>query len=237
MRRRSDECCLIGQPPHTATGWKDERMKINRRTRGVHRSATVPGSNGLMGGDQVRTVEVVATLSLATDLATGVPLEHGLHSALIARRLAVCLGTDAKTAAGGLLHLLAVLHRLHGNGADGGSCLRRRRCVDDVRRPLPLRQPAPQGGRPGSRLGTPGRTGMGARRTTGTRSAATGPSVPGSGCNGLRRGADAVRAARTPGRPGSDVRARRRPLGREGSSATTSRRGHSPLHAHRARGA
>jgi len=51
-----------------------------------------------MGGDQVRTVEVVATLSLATDLATGVPLEHGLHSALIARRLAVCLGTDAKTA-------------------------------------------------------------------------------------------------------------------------------------------
>ena len=52
-----------------------------------------------MGGDQVRTVEVVATLSLATDLATGVPLEHGLHSAVIARRLAGCLGTDAKTAA------------------------------------------------------------------------------------------------------------------------------------------
>ena len=52
-----------------------------------------------MGGDRVRTVEVVATLSLATDLATGVPLEHGLHSAVIGRRLAECLGADAKTAA------------------------------------------------------------------------------------------------------------------------------------------
>ena len=52
-----------------------------------------------MGGDQVRRVEVVATLSLATDLATGVPLEHGLHSAVIARRLAGCLRTDDKTAA------------------------------------------------------------------------------------------------------------------------------------------
>jgi hypothetical protein len=51
-----------------------------------------------MGGDQVRTVEVVATLSLATDLATGVPLEHGLHSALIARRLGDCLSTDVTTA-------------------------------------------------------------------------------------------------------------------------------------------
>ena len=52
-----------------------------------------------MGRYEVRTVEVVATLSLATDLATGVPLEHGLHSALISRRLAGCLGTDTKTAA------------------------------------------------------------------------------------------------------------------------------------------
>jgi hypothetical protein len=39
------------------------------------------------GRERVRTVEVVATLSLATDLSIGVPLEHGLHSALIARRL------------------------------------------------------------------------------------------------------------------------------------------------------
>ena len=37
--------------------------------------------------ERVRTVEVVATLSLATDLNIGVPLEHGLQSALIARRL------------------------------------------------------------------------------------------------------------------------------------------------------
>ena len=32
-------------------------------------------------------VDVVATLSLATDLSLGVPLELGLHSALVARRL------------------------------------------------------------------------------------------------------------------------------------------------------
>ena len=39
-------------------------------------------------------------------------------------------------------------------------------------------KPAPQGGRHGSRVGTAGRTGVGARGTTGTRSAATGPGVP-----------------------------------------------------------
>ena len=39
------------------------------------------------GSDRVRTADVVATLSLATDLSLGVPLEHGLHSGLIARRL------------------------------------------------------------------------------------------------------------------------------------------------------
>ncbi|MGH3863625.1 HD domain-containing phosphohydrolase [Actinokineospora sp.] len=44
------------------------------------------------GKDQVRTTEVVAALSLATDLGIGVPLEHGLHSALIAARLGDILG-------------------------------------------------------------------------------------------------------------------------------------------------
>jgi hypothetical protein len=39
-------------------------------------------------------VEVVATLSLATDLSLGVPLEHGLHSALIARRLSDLMEVD-----------------------------------------------------------------------------------------------------------------------------------------------
>ena len=49
--------------------------------------------------DQVRTAEVVAALSLATDLGIGVPIEHGLHSALIAMRLCDILGIDSETAA------------------------------------------------------------------------------------------------------------------------------------------
>ncbi|WP_165362430.1 HD domain-containing phosphohydrolase [Promicromonospora panici] len=49
--------------------------------------------------DEVRTAEVVAALSLATDLGTGVPLEHGLHSALIATRLGDILGVDRGTQA------------------------------------------------------------------------------------------------------------------------------------------
>lgn len=48
--------------------------------------------------DRVRTAEVIAALSLATDLGTGVPLEHGLHSTLFAMRLADRLGVDAQTA-------------------------------------------------------------------------------------------------------------------------------------------
>jgi HD-GYP domain-containing protein (c-di-GMP phosphodiesterase class II) len=49
--------------------------------------------------DEVRTAEVVASLSLATDLGIGVPLEHGLHSALIATRLGDILGVDPETQA------------------------------------------------------------------------------------------------------------------------------------------
>lgn len=48
--------------------------------------------------DQVRTAEVIAALSLATDLGTGMPFEHGLHSTLIAMRLAGRLGVDQETA-------------------------------------------------------------------------------------------------------------------------------------------
>jgi HD-GYP domain-containing protein (c-di-GMP phosphodiesterase class II) len=53
---------------------------------------------GLLRADRVRTAEVVAALALATDLAIGVPLEHGLHSTLIAVRLATSLGVDQETA-------------------------------------------------------------------------------------------------------------------------------------------
>jgi HD-GYP domain-containing protein (c-di-GMP phosphodiesterase class II) len=51
------------------------------------------------GNDQVRAADVVAALSLATDLGIVVPLEHGLHSALIATRLCDILAVDAETAA------------------------------------------------------------------------------------------------------------------------------------------
>jgi len=46
----------------------------------------------------VRTAEVIAALSLATDLAIGVPLEHGLQSALFATRVSERLGADEGTA-------------------------------------------------------------------------------------------------------------------------------------------
>lgn len=45
-------------------------------------------------GEQLRTAEVIAALSLATDLAMGFPLEHGLHSTIVAIRLAQRLGID-----------------------------------------------------------------------------------------------------------------------------------------------
>ena len=49
-------------------------------------------------GERVRAAEVIAALSLATDFGIGVPLEHGLHSTLIAMRLGERLGVDAETA-------------------------------------------------------------------------------------------------------------------------------------------
>jgi HD domain len=50
------------------------------------------------GGERVRAAEVMAVLSLATDLGIGVPLEHGLQSTLVAMRLGELLGVDSDTA-------------------------------------------------------------------------------------------------------------------------------------------
>jgi hypothetical protein len=47
---------------------------------------------------EVRAAEVVAALSLATDLGLGLPLEYGLHSTLVAMRLGDRLGVDEETA-------------------------------------------------------------------------------------------------------------------------------------------
>ncbi len=49
-------------------------------------------------GERIRAAEVVAALSLATDLGIGVPLEHGLQSALFAMRLSERLDVDPETA-------------------------------------------------------------------------------------------------------------------------------------------
>jgi putative nucleotidyltransferase with HDIG domain len=50
------------------------------------------------GGERIRAAEVVAAMSLATDLGSGVPLEHGLHGTLFGMRLAERLGVDSRTA-------------------------------------------------------------------------------------------------------------------------------------------
>ncbi len=48
--------------------------------------------------EQLRTAEVIGTLCLATDLGMGLPFEHGLHTTVIAMRLADRLGVDRQTA-------------------------------------------------------------------------------------------------------------------------------------------
>jgi HD-GYP domain-containing protein (c-di-GMP phosphodiesterase class II) len=50
------------------------------------------------GDDRVRTAELIAALCLATDLGMAFPFEHGLHTTLIAMRLADRLGLDRQTA-------------------------------------------------------------------------------------------------------------------------------------------
>jgi HD-GYP domain-containing protein (c-di-GMP phosphodiesterase class II) len=57
----------------------------------------VPG-NAAPSGERVRAAEVIAALSLATDLGIGVPLEHGLDSTVVAMRLCERLGIDSETA-------------------------------------------------------------------------------------------------------------------------------------------
>jgi HD-GYP domain-containing protein (c-di-GMP phosphodiesterase class II) len=50
------------------------------------------------GEEQVRAAEVIGALCLATDLGMGFPFEHGLHTTLVASRLAERLGVDRATA-------------------------------------------------------------------------------------------------------------------------------------------
>ena len=50
------------------------------------------------GNERVRTAELIAALCLATDLGMGFPFEHGLHTTVIAMRLAGELGVDRRAA-------------------------------------------------------------------------------------------------------------------------------------------
>jgi HD-GYP domain-containing protein (c-di-GMP phosphodiesterase class II) len=50
------------------------------------------------GSEPVRTAELIAALCLATDLGMAFPFEHGLHTTLIAMRLADKLGLDRHSA-------------------------------------------------------------------------------------------------------------------------------------------
>jgi HD-GYP domain-containing protein (c-di-GMP phosphodiesterase class II) len=50
------------------------------------------------GNERVRTAELIAALCLATDLGMAFPFEHGLHTTLIAMRLANKLGIDRSSA-------------------------------------------------------------------------------------------------------------------------------------------
>ena len=69
-------------------------MDDNRAQQGEQLVADVASQ----GGERVRAAEVMAALSLATDLGIGVPLEHGLQSTLVAMRLGERLGVDPDTA-------------------------------------------------------------------------------------------------------------------------------------------
>lgn len=71
---------------HRAVGSEDAGLDGDRR--------------GNVSGDreEIRAAEVIAALSLATDLGTGLPLEHGLRSTQIAMRIANRLGVDPETA-------------------------------------------------------------------------------------------------------------------------------------------
>jgi HD-GYP domain-containing protein (c-di-GMP phosphodiesterase class II) len=67
---------------------------MRRRHRYSHRVSVTHSRD-----DRIPAAEVMAALSLATDLALGMEFEHGIRSTLFAMRLSDRLGMDAQTAA------------------------------------------------------------------------------------------------------------------------------------------
>ena len=85
LQRTNRRIHAPGEPPRlTALG-------AGRYCRGVSHEASA-------GEEHVRAAEVIGALCLATDLGTGFPFEHGLHTTLVAMRLADRLGVDDATA-------------------------------------------------------------------------------------------------------------------------------------------
>ena len=74
----------------------------------------------------LRLLEAAGVMSLATDLAMGQPLEHGLRTAIMALRMAQAMGLARGRAGHGLLHRRAALRGLHGGERDRRPVLRRR---------------------------------------------------------------------------------------------------------------
>ncbi len=78
------------------------------------------------GSSAVRSGELFAALSLATDLGTGQAAEHGLRTCLLALELAELAGLDAQQVRGRLLPRVAALDRLHRGRTSDRASVRRR---------------------------------------------------------------------------------------------------------------
>jgi HD-GYP domain-containing protein (c-di-GMP phosphodiesterase class II) len=70
---------------------RPDQIEWPGRVEGVSEASTA-------GDEQIRAAEVMAALSLATDLGLGARLEHGLQSTLLAMRLVERMGVDSETA-------------------------------------------------------------------------------------------------------------------------------------------
>ena len=101
--------------------------------------------DGRSGVEQpIRAAELVAALSIATDLGTGQPLEHAMRTAVLAVRLGELAGASAEELSD--TYYVALLHAsgLHVERARGGAAVRRRhRAPGGV---LPRRSDQPGGG-------------------------------------------------------------------------------------------
>lgn len=77
------------------------------RVRNPRRGVILTGVDEKVGGDGFRLTELVAAISLATDLGTGQPIEHALRTCLLSASVVCELGLDRTDA-----HYVALLRFL-----------------------------------------------------------------------------------------------------------------------------